>query len=155
MSQKTSWWRSWEITVDSNWIMMLGMVLLFAFIAFLLGWSIRNLLFDKVDYRVLQGARNGWLDTLTCVIGAAYSFMFAYSFPGKHLKVAFLLLGTEYTVRFAIEYLHVAAGVHHSAAVAGSIGRQVAFAIILVAIIQWFRSAVRWVSPSNPGVADS
>jgi hypothetical protein len=151
MSQKTSWWRSWEITVDSNWIMTIGMVLLFAFIAFLLGWSIRNLLFDKVDYRVLQGARNGWLDTLTCVIGAAYSFMFAYSFPGKHLKVAFLLLGTEYTVRFAIEYLQVAAGMHHSGAVAGSIARQVAFTIILVAIIQWFKSVVRWIPPSNPG----
>jgi hypothetical protein len=151
MSQKTSWWRSWEITVDSNWVITIGMVLLFAFIAFLLGWSIRNLLFDKVDYRVLQGARNGWLDTLAYVLGAAYSFVFAYSFPGKHLKVAFLLLGTEYTVRFAIEYLHVAAGVHHSAAVAGSLACQVAYTIVLVAIIQWFKSVVRWIQPSNPG----
>ncbi len=150
MSQKTSWWNSWEITVDSNWIMTIGMVLLFAIIALLLGWSIRDLLFDKVDYRVLQGARNGWFDTLAYVLGAAYSFVFAYWFPGKHLKVAFLLLATEYTVRFAIEYLHVAAGVHHSAAVVGSIARQVAFTIILVAIIQWFKSVARWVPPSNP-----
>jgi uncharacterized membrane protein len=151
MTQKTSWWRSWEITIDSNWIVTIGVVLLFAYVAFLLGWSIRDVLFDKVDYRVLQGARNGWLDSLPYVIGAAYSFAFAYLFPGKHLKVAFLLLGTEYTVRFAIEYLHVAAGVHHSAAVVGSIARQVAFTIILVAIIQWFKSVVRWISPSNPG----
>ncbi len=151
MSQKTSWWRSWEITVDSNWIMTIGMVLLFAFIAFLLGWSIRDLLSDKVDYRVLQGARNGWFDALTYALGAVYCFVFAYSFPGKHLKVAFLLLATEYTVRFAIEYLHVAAGVHHSAAVAGSIGCQVAYTILLVAIIQWFKSVVRWIPPSNPG----
>ena len=151
MSQKTSWWRSWEITVDSNWIMTIGTALLFAFIAFLLGWNIRDFLFDRVDYRVLQGVHNGWLDTLTYVIGAAYSFMFAYSFPRKHLKVAFLLLGTEYTVRFAIEYLHVAVGMHHSAAVAGSIARQVAFTIILVAIIQWFKSVVRWTPPSNSG----
>jgi hypothetical protein len=155
MSQKTSWWRSWEIAVDSNWIMTIGMVLLFAFITFLLGWSIRDLLFDKVDYRVLQGARNGWLDTLAYVLGAVYSFVFAYSFPGKHLKVAFSLLATEYTVRFAIEYLHVAASVHHSAAVAGSIARQVAFTIILVAITQWFRSVVRWFSPPNPEVSGS
>ncbi len=151
MSQKTSWWRSWEITVDSNWIVTIGMVLLFAYVAFLLGWSIRDFLFDKVDYRVLQGARNGWLDTLDYVIGAFVFFLCAYSIPGKHLKVAFLLLGTEYTVRFAIEYLHVAAGVHHSAAVVGSIARQVAFTIIFVAIIQWFKSVVRWISPSNPG----
>ncbi len=155
MSQKTTWWRSWEITVDSNWIMTIGMVLLFAFILFLLGWSIRDLLFDKVDYRALRGARHGWLDALTYVLGATYSFVFAYSFPGKHLKVAFSLLATEYTVRFAIEYLHVAASVHHSAAVAGSIARQVAFTIILVAIIQWFRSVVRWFSPPNPEVSGS
>jgi hypothetical protein len=155
MSPKNSWWRSWEITVDSNWIMTIGMVLLFAIIASLLGWSIRDLLFDKVDYRVLRGARNGWLDMLAYVLGAVYAFVFAYSFPGKHLKVAFLLLAAEYTARFAIEYLHVAASVHHSAAVAGSIARQFAFTIILVAIIQWFKSVVRWVSPSNPGVADS
>lgn len=146
MSQKTNWWNSWEITVDSNWIVTIGMVLLFAFTAFLLGWSIRNLLFNRVDYRVLQGARNGWLDTLGYVIGAFVFFLWAYSFPGKHLKVAFLLLATEYTVRFAIEYLHVAAGVHHSAAVAGSVASQVAYTIILVAIIQWFGSVVRWIS---------
>jgi len=155
MSQKTNWWRSWEITVDSNWIMTISMVLLFAFLAFLLGWSIRNLLFDKVDYRTLQGARNIWFDALTCVLGAVYSFVFAYSFRGKHLKVAFVLLATEYAVRFAIEYLHVAADLHHSAAIAGSIARQIAFTIILVAIIQWFGSVVRWVTPSNSGVADS
>jgi hypothetical protein len=152
MSQKTNWWRSWEITVDSNWITTIGMVLLFAFVAFLLGWSIRDFLYDKVDYRVLQGARNGWLDSLPYVIGAAYSFAFAYMLPGKHVKAAFLLLGTEYTVRFAIEYLHVAAGMHHSAAVAGSVARQVAFTVILVAIIQWFKSVVRWVPPPNTEV---
>ena len=151
MNHKTNWWRSWDITVDSNWIVRIGLVLLFAFIVFLLGWSIRDLLSDKVDYRVLQGAHNEWLDALTYVLGAVYSFVFAYSFPRKHLKVAFLLLATEYTVRFVIEYLHFAAGVHHSAAVAGSIARQVAYTIILVAIVQWFKSVVRWIPPSNPG----
>jgi hypothetical protein len=151
MSQKTGWWRSREITVDSNWIITIGMILLFVFISFLLGWSTRDLLFDKVDYRVLQGARNGWFDALTYALGAVYCFVFAYSFPGKHLKVAFLLLATEYTVRFAVGYLHVAAGVHHSAAVAGSIACQVAYTIILVAIIHWFKSVVRWIPPSNLG----
>ena len=151
MSQKTSWWRSSEIRVDSNWIMTIGMILLFAFIAFLLGWSIRDLLFDRIDYRISQGVRNGWLDTLAYVLGAVYCFVFAYSFPKKQLKVAFLLLAAQYTVRFAVECLHVATGVHHSVAVAGSVARQVAYTIILVAIIQWFKSVVRWIPPSNPG----
>jgi len=154
MSQKTSWWRSWEITIDSNWIMTIGMGLLFAFIAFLLGWSIRDLLFDKLDHEVLQRARNGWLDTFTYLIGAAYSFLFAYSFPGKHLKIAFLLLGAQYLALVAVFY-HAGTNVQHSAVIAGAIASQIAYTIILVAIIQWFRSVVRWVSPSNPGVSDS
>jgi hypothetical protein len=152
MIQKTSWWNSWEITIDSDWIMTIGMVLLFAFIAFLLGWNIRNLLFDKVDYRFLQGARNVWFDALTCVLGAVYSFVFAYSFRGKHLKAAFSLLAVQYTVRFTIEYLHIAVGMHHSAALAGSIACQAAYAIILVAIVQWFKSVARWTPPSSSGV---
>jgi len=155
MSQKTSWWRSWEITVDSNWIMTIGMILLFAFTAFLLAWNIRDLLFDKVDYRVSQGVRHGWLDTLTYVLGAVYFFLFAYSFPAKHLKAAFLLLGTEYAGRVPLVYLHVAVGVQHTVAIAGSIAAQVAYTIILFAIVQWFKSVVRWVSPSNPGAPDS
>jgi hypothetical protein len=154
MSQKTNWWRSWQITVDSNWIMTIGMILLFAFTAFLLGWNIRDLLFDKV-YWVPQRVRNGWLDTLTYVLGAVYFFLFAYSFPAKHLQVAFLLLGTEYTGRVALAYLHVAVGVQHTVAIAGSIAAQIAYTIILFAIVQWFKSVVRWVSPYNPGAPDS
>jgi hypothetical protein len=155
MNQKAKSRRLWEITIDSNWIMTIGMALLFPFMAFLLGWSIRNLLFDKVDYGVSQGVRNGWLNTVTYVIGAVYSFLFAYSFPAKHLRVAFLLLGTKYTVRVALAHLHVAAGVQHSAAVAGSIATQIAYTIILFAIAQWFRSVIRLVHPSDPGVSDS
>jgi hypothetical protein len=155
MSQKTSWWRSWEITIDSNRIMTIGMGLLFAFIAFLLGWSIRDLLFDKLDHEVLQRVRNGWLDTFTYLIGAAYSFLFAYSFPRKHLKVAFLLLGAQYLALAVVFYLHAETNVQHSAVIAGAIASQIAYTIILVAIIQWFRSVVRWVSLSNPGGPDS
>ena len=155
MSQKTSWWRSWEITVDSNWIMTIGMVLLFAFIAFLLGWSIRNLMFDRVDHVDLHRVRNGWFDVLTYAMGAVYSFLFAYSFPAKHLRVAFLLLGAKYLGLVAAPYLHVGAEVLHSAAIAGAIASQIAYAIILFAIAQWFKTVVRWIPPGNHGVSDS
>ncbi len=96
MSQESQTRRQGDITIDSNWVITIGMALLFAFTAFLLGWSIRDLLFDKVDHGVLQRVRSGWLDTLTNVIGAVYFFLFAYSFPAKHLKIAFLLLGGKY-----------------------------------------------------------
>jgi hypothetical protein len=154
MSQKAESRRLWEITIDSNWVMTIGMALLFAFTAFLLGWSIRDLLFDKVVYGVSQGVRSGWPDTLAYVIGAVYFFLFAYSFPAKHLKVAFLLLGTRYTALVALAYLHVTAGVQHSVAVGGSIATQIAYTIILFAIVQWFKSVVRWIPPSYSG-ADS
>jgi hypothetical protein len=155
MNQEAKSRRLWEITIDSNWIMTVGMALLFAFIAFLLGWGIRDLLFDKVDYGVSQGARSGWLDTVTYVIGAVYFFLFAYSFPAKHLKIAFLLLGTDMVIRVALYYFHSSATMQHSAAVAGSIASQIAYAIILFAIAQWFKSVIRSAHPSDPGVSDS
>jgi hypothetical protein len=124
MNQKMASERLWEITIESNWIITIGMALLFGFTAFLLGWSIRDILFGKVGYGILHGVRRGWLDTLPNPIGAIYFFLFAYAFPPKHLKVAFLLLGANYTVLFALTYLPVAAGVQHFVAVAGSIATQ-------------------------------
>ena len=151
MNQRAVSNRAWEVTIDSNWIITIGMTLIFAFIAFLLGWSIRDLLFDRVDYRALQRVPNRWLDPLTYPLGAVYSFLFAYSFKAKPLKVAFLLLGANYSAHFALAYLHLAVGVQHSVAVTGSIVRQIAYTIILVAIIQWFKSVVRWIQTSNLG----
>jgi hypothetical protein len=140
-----------EITIDSNWIMTIGMALLFAMTAFQLGWSIRDLLFSKVDYGVSQGVRRGWHDTLTNPIGAVYFFLFAYWFPAKHLKVAFLLLAANYTVLVALTYLPVAPSVQHFVAVTGSIAAQIAYTIILLAIARWYRSVVRWNKPSESG----
>jgi hypothetical protein len=144
-----------EITIDSNWVITIGMASLFAFIAFLLGWSIRNLLFDKLDHGLLQGVRSAWLGALTYVLGVVYSFLFAYSFPAKHLKVAFLLLGAKYLLLVAVSYLHVGADVQHSAAIAGAIASQIAYTIILFAIAQWFKTVVRQTPPGDHGVSDS
>jgi hypothetical protein len=155
VSQKSQTLRQGDITIDSNWVITIGMALLFAFTAFLLGWSIRDLLFDKVDHGILQRVHSGWLDALTYVIGAVYCFLFAYSFPAKHLKVAFLLLGAKYLVRIAVPYLHAGTDVQHSAVVAGAIASQIAYAIILFAIAQWFKTVVRQIPPGDHGVSDS
>ncbi len=144
-----------EITIDSNWIITIGMALLFAFTAFLLGWSIRDLLFDKLDHGVLQLVRSGWLDTLTYVMGAVYFFLFACSFPAKHLKIAFLLLGAKYLVLIAVSYLHAGVDVQHPAAIAGAIASQIAYAIILFAIARWFKTVVRQTPTGDHGVGDS
>ena len=155
MSQESQTQRHGDVAIDSNWVHLIGMALLFAFIAFLLGWGIRDLLFDEVGHGVLQRVRSGWFDTLTYVIGAVYSLLFAYSFRAKRLKVAFLLLGTKYTVLVALVYLHVAAGVQRSIAIGGSIATQIAYTIILFAIAQWFKSVVYSVRPRDTGVSDS
>jgi hypothetical protein len=155
LSQESQTQRQGDVTINSNWAITIGMALLFAFTAFILGWSIRDLLFDKVDHGVVQRVRSGWLDALTYVIGAVYSFLFAYSFPAKHLKIAFLLLGAKYLVLVAVSYLHAGADVPHSAAVTGAIASQIAYTIILFAIAQWFKTVVRRVPPGDQGISDS
>jgi len=141
MSHNTSWWRSWEITVDSNWIMTICMAALLLICVGLLSWDIRNLLFDRADES---------FSLTSLIIGVAYSFALAYSFPANSLKLAFLLLGTEKVVRGALYYLHASMSMQHFVAAGASIARQIAFTIILVAIIQWFKSVVRWIPSSNP-----
>jgi hypothetical protein len=155
MSHESQTRRQGDITIDSNWIIAIGMALLFAFTAFLLGWSIRDLLFDKLDHGVLQHVHSGWLDTLTYMLGAVYFFLFAYSFPAKHLKIAFLLLGAKYLVLIAASYLPVGTNVRHSAAIAGAIASQIAYAIILFAIARWFKTVVRQTPTGDHGVSDS
>jgi len=155
MSHELQTRRQRDITVDSNWIITIGMALLFAFTVFLLGWSIRDLLFDKLDQGVLQLVRSGWLDTLTYVMGAVYFFLFAYSFPAKHLKLAFLLLGAKYLILIAASYLPVGTNVRHSAAIAGAIASQIAYAIILFAIARWFKTVVRQTPTGDHGVSNS
>lgn len=133
------------IVIDSNWINTIGLALLFAFTAFLLVSNVRDLLFNRVDQSV----------SLVHLVGVVYYFLFAYSFPSKPLKVAFSLLGTDLLIRLALAYLHVSTTAQHSAAIAGSVARQIALMIILFAIARWFKSVVRWTRPTNPGVADS
>jgi hypothetical protein len=144
-----------DITIDSNWVITIGMVLLFAFVAFFLGRSVRNLLFDRIDFRFSPGVRSGWSDTLTYAITAVNYLAFAYLFRAKKLKVAFSLLVINYTLHTALPYLHVSAELQHSLAVAGSIASQIAYVIVLFAIVQWFKAVVRRAPPTDREVGDT
>ena len=137
--------RTGGFMIGSDWITTTGTALLFALVAFLLLRSIRDLLFDKVGLEV----------HFYYLITAAYSFLLAYSFPSKALKAAFLLLGTDVTIRVGLAYLSASASQRHSAAVAGSVARQIAYAIILVEIARWFRSVIRWPDPPDSEPSDS
>jgi hypothetical protein len=123
-----------EITIDSNWIVSIGLGLLFAACCWVLISSVRNLTFDRVDE----------FSPLTMLLVAAYSFLSAYSFPAKPLKFAFLLMGSEKVVRIALHYLHASTNIQRLTAVVASFAGQIALVIILVAIFRWFRSVVRW-----------
>ncbi len=145
MSEKPRSHPSGDVLVDSNWITTIGMAPGFAVCVLLLGQDIRDFLFGRVDHSV---------SFFYYAVNAVYSFICADVFGTKYVRFAFLLLGTQYTVRLALAYFHVAAGLQHSAALVGSIAKQISFIIILLAIAQWFKTVVRRDPPSGPGVSD-
>jgi hypothetical protein len=142
MSQKTSWWRSWEITVDSNWITTIAMALLLVLGGCALIHEIRNLLSDALDKPI----------SFSTIFLAPCLFLAAFGEKKKTLKIAFILWGTSVVARVSSSYLHASPGVQHFTATDASIANQIAFTIILVAIVQWFRSVVRWNQSPEQGL---
>lgn len=146
MSEKTQIQRRGDILIDSDRITTIGVALGFALCVLLLAQDIRSFLSGRLDHPI---------SFFYYAINVGYSFFFAYSFRAKHVRLAFLLLGTQYTVRLALAHFHFAATIQHSAAYVGSIARQISFIIILVAIAQWFATVVRRNPPRDPGGSDS
>jgi hypothetical protein len=141
-----------EITVDSSWIktIVMGVVLL------LCVWQLireaHRLVFDSLTGEILL---TQVIDKVTTALFVVCCFLAAFSLWAKSVKLAFLLLGTDMVVRVALHYFDASTTVQHSAAIAGSIARQIALALAIFAIAQWFRSVVRWTFPSDHGVGDS
>jgi len=127
-----------EITIDSNWIMILGMALPFVVCG---GFLIRDIL-AFLRHGVQHNPKPIY------ILLAVYYFVLIYSFPSKLVKVAFLLLGTEIIFRIAFSYLHISAVTQHFVDSAASMAHLTAFILILFAIAQWFKSVVRRTSPS-------
>jgi hypothetical protein len=152
MNQKAASKRAWEITVDSNWIMTVGMVALLIFFGWQLIGEARDLVFGNLTEQVLF---THVIDKIGRVILVVYCLLFAFSFRALHVRVAFILLGTATALRFSLSYLHLSPAVFHFAAVGGSIADQIALTIILFAIVQWFKSVVRWIPPNKSGEAKS
>jgi hypothetical protein len=59
------------------------------------------------------------------------------------------LMGTDFVRSAVLSVFHVPLVARHIGAVAGSSARQIALAIFLVAIAQWFKSVVHWAPPSE------
>lgn len=141
-----------EITIDSDWITTVGMALLLVFCVWQLIREGRHLVFDRLAGEVLLTQITDKIRTVLVVI--CY-FLAAFSLWPHSVKLGGLLLGTDIVVRVALHYFNASTSVQHSAAVAGSIARQVALVLFVFAIVQWFKSVVSRVPPSNPGVSDS
>jgi hypothetical protein len=151
MSQETSWWRSWEITIDNDWITAGVMAVLFV--------SCGLLLAQEIHY-VAQGNFPGperlridyWsiFHKFFEVIVAIYFFMFAFMSPKRSVKIASALMGTNFAVFVLLSCFPISPTVGRVVAMSGSVVRQIALIIFCMAIAQWFKSVVHWSSPPEP-----
>jgi hypothetical protein len=140
-----------EITIDSDRTTTFLLALLFIICALLLAREIRNSVHGhlilpqpvhRTFFSIFTKASEG--------IVAIYLFVSAFSFPKKSVKLASVLLGTSFISGLVVlSWPHFSLPTQHAVAIARSGAQQVAFAIILVKIAEWFRSVVRWVPRSN------
>jgi|HubBroStandDraft_1064217.scaffolds.fasta_scaffold89101_2 hypothetical protein len=141
-----------EITIDSDWITTILMALLFVFCGWQFIREARRLVFDSLAGPVLL---TRLIDKISTALVVVCYFLAGFSLWPRPVRIAGPLLGTDLVVRVTLHYFHAATTAQHFAGVAGSIARQIALALLIFAIVQWFKSVVRSVPAPNPGVSDS
>jgi hypothetical protein len=141
-----------EIPIDSNWIVTIGIALLFVSCIWQLIRDVRYLALGNLSEQVLS---THVIDKIGIVILAVYCFLFAFSFQALRVRLALILLGAEAVVRLSLSYVHVSPATLHVADIGASLADQVALAIIAFAIVQWFKSVIHWVRPTKTGEAKS
>jgi hypothetical protein len=141
-----------EITIGSDWITTILMALLIVSCFWQLIREARHLVFDSLAGPVLL---TQLIDKISTAFVVVCYFQAAFSpWPGP-VRIAGPLLGADLVTRIALNYFHASTAVQHSAAIAGSIARQIALVLIIFAIAQWFKSFVCWTASSEHGVGDS
>ncbi len=145
---QASRWR--QITVESDWVTTLEIGALFVVCGLLLAREIHNVLYGQiVGERPIHRDFFSILTKVFTLIVAVYCFILAFRFPKTSVRIAFFLMGADLVRSAVLSVFHVPSVARHAAAIAGSATRQVALAIFLVAIAQWFRSVVHWAAPSE------
>jgi hypothetical protein len=152
LNEKAPIGRFGEVTVNSNWIMATGMAVVLVFCSWQFVREVRDLVFGSLAEQVSFPQLS---DKIGAGIAVVYPFLFACAFRATHVRVAFVLLGTTAASRFLLTYVHASPSMLRSAAIGGSIANQIALTIIVFAIVQWFKSVVRWIPPPKPGGAKS
>jgi hypothetical protein len=128
-----------EITIDSDWITTAAMAVLLVASGWIFIWEMRDLVSGNVAVR----------ESIADGLDGLLFFVFAFLFRPKPLKIALTMFGVGIEAAFLPFRLHASTHVQHFAATGGLLLRQVALAIILVAIVQWFRSKARWTRSSE------
>ncbi len=141
-----------EITIDSNWIMTVGMAFLFLFCTWQLIRDARYLALGNLSEQVLFAHV---IDKIGIIILAVYCFLFVFSFQALHVRLALILLGTAAVVRLSLSYLHVSPATLHVANIGDFVADQVALTIIAFAIVQWLKSVIHWIPLSKTGEVKS
>jgi len=131
-----------DITIDSDWIITTLMAVLLVACALLLVREIRDVLLGQIGTQ--RTIAYDFFRKIFTFIVAIYCYMAAYRFRGIHLKIAFVLIGTDLVADIMLTYFHAGTSLQHFVGVAGSISRQIAFAVFIVAILRWFKSVLRW-----------
>jgi len=142
--------RGGEITIDSDRTTTFGAALLFIACGLLLAREIRGSFQGRfIAPEHLPKSFFSIFINVSRVATAVCLFTFAFRFPRRSVRLACVLMGTGMACNIALSWLHVSLSTRHTLAVAGSGVLQIALVIFLVTIAEWFRSKVRWISPSQ------
>jgi len=132
-----------EIIVESDWLTMLGTVLLFVICALLLVREIRHFVWGHLSItpHLHKGFWSIWNWAFEGV-AAACCLMFALTFPRKLVRLAYALAGIYLAGSSLLTCFQLSLGVQHFAGVCRSILYQLTLVFSCVAIADWLRSVV-------------
>jgi hypothetical protein len=135
-----------EIIVDSDFTTASALELLFIILTLMLIRDIRHFLWDAPN----QIAISGTINRLGVALALVYCLVFVFRWPNRLVKIGCALFATHSGLTLALTYLRISPTAQPPVAFVSSMAMQISLVTFLIAIAHWFRTVVRWTSPS-PG----
>jgi hypothetical protein len=132
------------MTIESNLEITLWMAALFFICGLLLAQEIHQAVLGHF-FGPTRLRMNYWsiFPKVFEAIVAIYFFMFAFRIPKRSVKIASILMGTNFAVYALLSCFPISSTVGHIVAISGSVLRQIALVIYCMAIVQWLKSVIR------------
>jgi hypothetical protein len=130
---------AYDITIDSDRVTIAQVVLALVFCVAFIILEARHLVLNQVTR-----------PSLTAVLVTVCCFALAIRFRDILLKLALVLIGVQDLTRFVLAQVHAPYAVKHLAAMGGGVLEIVGLLMIIVAIVKWFRCAIRRVPIPKP-----